>query len=112
MKMGITIRQEGPNVLLIADGKLVSIMPWDAAQEVAKAMLSQAKKAEEIAKADSIIMDNAILLRAGVPIGLSSHPKIRDETKKEAVHNRDLRRYMPNVKSLELFHPPTIKQVN
>jgi hypothetical protein len=112
MKLGITTRQEGENVLLIVDGKLISVMPWNAAQKVSMAILSQAKKAEEIAKAESIIHDNAILHRAGSPIGLSTHPKILEETKKEAVHNKELRRYMPNIKTKEFVFPPSIRNVS
>jgi len=110
-EMGMTIRQEGTNVLLISNGKLVSIMPWQAAIAVSQAILSKAKQAEEIANAANVIHDNAILHRAGVGIGLSSNSKIVEETKKEMISNRDLRRYMPNIKSTEIVHAPVIKHV-
>lgn len=106
----ITLKQEGANVLLIVDGKLVSIMPWQAAEQVSKALLAQARKAEEIDKAENIIHDNAILTRAGFPMGLSNHPLIIEETKKEAAHNRDLRRYIPKIGTMEVVHCPSVKQ--
>lgn len=79
-------------------------LPW--------ALLEKASMAEEHARANEIILDSAILLRAGVPIGLSSNPKIQAEARKEAVWNRDLRRYMRGggIASGEQFGAPTITQ--
>jgi len=107
----IQIKQEGGRVLLGNRDKMVADMPWDAAIQVAKAIMSQAKKAEEYAKANQIIFDHALLTRVGFPVGLSNNPKIITEVKKEAVSNRDLRRYLPGgVKSGEVFGTPTITQ--
>lgn len=105
------IRQEGANVMVIENGKTVAIWPWHIADVVARAITMKARQAEEIAKAEQIIMDNAIIHRAGLPFGLSNHPKILQETKKEALYNRNLRRYMPNIKTNELVFTPVIRSL-
>lgn len=102
---------EGTRVLLVSDGRAVLNVPWEAALGIGKAMVAAARKAEETAKAAEIIMDQAILTRAGAPIGLSNNPAIQKEAGKEAAWNRDLRRYMPGgVKSEEVFGTPTLKK--
>ena len=73
------------------DGRL----SWESADFIALLSTRAARQAEEYCKANRIIMDNALLQRSGFPIGLSDHPKIKDESIKEALHNRDLRRYLP-----------------
>ena len=91
----LTVHQEGERVQLIANGQLVADMPWDAALALAHALRIKAKEAEETIKAEAIAIDQAILLRLGVPIGLTDHPDIRAEARKEAAWNSDLRRYIP-----------------
>lgn len=109
------VRQEGAKVVLIYNGKLICELTWEAAGSVAKAIHTQAKKAEEIAKAEEIIYDQAILTRTGFPIGLSNHPAILQEAMKEAAWNRDLRRYIPparafGIQSQEVFGAPVIRR--
>ena len=72
-------------------------VPWEVADQIAKKSTRAARLAEEVCKANQVIMDNAILQRSGVlpGIGLSNHPLIKEETIKEALHDRDLRRYLP-----------------
>lgn len=83
--------------------------PPDVAIEVARAMLAQARQAEEFMRANDLILDNAVLLRAGVPIGLSDNPDIVRETIKEAQHNSELRRFMPGgIKSTAVVGTPTV----
>ncbi len=107
----LKVKQDGQRVLLGSSDKLIADMPWQAALALGKALISQAKRAEEEACASQIIYDHAILTRAGVNVGLSNHPKILQEVKKEAVYNSDLRRYMPGgVKSKEVFGTPTVTQ--
>ena len=90
---------ENGRVIFVFDGKLAfdGGIPWEQADEIARQATRAARLAEEICKANQIIMDNALLHRSGVlpGIGLSDHPKIKDESIKEALHNRDLRRYLP-----------------
>lgn len=103
------IRQNADKVQIIKDGKLVMEMPWDAALEFTRAMRGVARLAETYAKANAVIIDHAILLRAGVPIGLTDGEKFHDEVAKEAAHNRDLRRYMPGgVKSKAIVGTPSV----
>lgn len=105
----ITIRREGTRVLLIVDGRAVAEMPWRKADELAVAIRSKARAAEEQEKALEVARDNAILLRAGVRIGLSDDPRIREETGKIAAWDRNLRRYMPGgIRSQELVGTPAV----
>lgn len=107
----ITIRQQRDRVLLIVDGKTILDMPWDAAQEIIKLFYIQAKKAEEYARAEQIVADQAILTRAGFPIGLSNNRDILEEAANEAAWNSALRRYMPlkGIRSGESFGTPALK---
>lgn len=105
----VTLRHEGERVLLIAEGRAVLDMPWEAADELARALTVQARRAEELSKAMPIARDAAVLLRAGVPMGLSSHPKIKAEAVKIARDDRNLRRYMPGgIRSTEQFGAPAV----
>ena len=72
-------------------------VPWEVADKIAQQSTRAARLAEEFCKVNQVIMDNALLARSGVlpGIGLSDHPKIKEESIKEALHNRDLRRYLP-----------------
>ena len=87
---------ENGRVIFVFDGKVAfgGGVPWEQADLIARQATRAARLAEEICKANQIIMDNALLQRSGFPIGLSDHPKIKDETIKEALHNRDLRRHL------------------
>lgn len=105
----LRIRQEGSDVLLIRGGKLLVRLPWDAALVVARELHQAGKLAEEQAKAEGIVMDQAIVLRAGMPFGLSSDPRIQREAGKEAAWNSKLRRYMPGgIKSQEQVGRPAV----
>jgi hypothetical protein len=109
MTGGLRIRHDGDRVQLIVDGVCVANMPWDAALEVSAIIKSQAKSAEQYAKAHTVIYDHAILLRAGAPVGLSSDPRMIDEAAKLAAWDTSLRRYMPGgVKSSEAFGVPMV----
>ena len=59
------------------------------------------------------IFDQAILRRAGAPIGLNANPKVEVEAAKESQWNRDLRRFqkpgVKPIKSTEVFGLPKIK---
>ena len=79
------------------------------ALELAEALRTQAKRAEEWEKASQIAADQAVLLRAGIPIGLTSHPVIQAEAAKIAAWDRDLRRYLPGgVRSQSVVGAPSI----
>lgn len=102
-------------VLLLIDGRLVADIPHQSAIDVSNAIRSVAKQAEEWDQAERIAMDQAILTRCGAPFGLTNNPKIMGEAIKEALHNRDLRRYIPPARALgiqtrEMFGTPTLIQ--
>lgn len=104
----ITIGADGPRVLLTVEGRTLSL-PWEAADELATALRQKARQAEEAAKALLIAGDHAILLRLGIPLGLSNRPDIQHEAAQIAQYDRDLRRYLPGgVRSREAFGTPTI----
>jgi len=106
----INLKQDGARVLLIVDGALIASLPWEASLEVSRALRSVGKLAEEYAKAGEIVLDQAIMTRAGWPfMGLSGNPKILEEAAKEAAWNSDLRRYLPGgVKSEAHLYPPGV----
>jgi hypothetical protein len=108
MGKSISVRQEGPNVLLIIGGRATEL-PWNAALDVANALREKAKDAEEIAKAEGIIFDQALLIRTGAPLGFSSNPDIQKEAGKEAAWNSDLRRHIPGgVRATEQMGRPGV----
>ena len=84
-------------------------MPWEAALELAAALQAKAKLAEEYAKAEDVARDQAILMRAGAPIGITNIPGVLDLAKQIATSDRDLRRFMPNnIKTEEKFGSPVV----
>lgn len=111
MQERVAIRQEGTRVLVLKNGVCIFDMPWEAALAFADGLKAKGKKAEELAKANQIVSDQAVLMRAGAPFALTSHPAILDEARKEAATNRDLRRYTPtpSVASGERFGVPSVK---
>jgi len=106
----IRIRTEGADVILIAEGKAVITAPWNAALDIAHELVAAARRAEEHAKAENIIFDNALLIRSGAPFGLSSHKDIVAESIKEAGHNTTIRRHMPGgIKSTSIVGAPEVR---
>lgn len=104
----VTIGTDGTRVLLTVDGKTVSI-PWEHADEIARGLTVKARAAEEEQKALGIAADNALLLRVGVPVGLSNRRDILAESASIAQYDRDLRRHLPGgIKSREVFGTPAI----
>lgn len=90
----LQIRQEGQRVIVISNGQAILDLPWDAALAVAQAIRVKALLAEEQAKAEAIALDQALLLRLGIPLGLTGNRSIQQEAYKEAAWNSDLRRYI------------------
>ena len=106
----VRVHQDGPHVELIIEGRSLR-MPWNVALDLSKALNRKARDAEEIAKAESIIFDSALLIRTGAPLGFTDNPDIQKEAAKEAVNNSDLRKYLPGgVKATEQFGRPNIHQ--
>lgn len=96
----VTVRREGTRVLVLHNGRKLLDLEHDAAQALAKALYVQSKQAEEEAEATRIIVDQAILTRLGVPIGLTNRPDLLKEACNEAAWNSKLRRYIPLSKAL------------
>jgi len=90
----LQIRQEGQRVVVISNGQAILDLPWDAALACATAIRVKALLAEEQAKAEAIAFDQALLLRLGIPLGLTGNRSIQQEAYKEAAWNSDLRRYV------------------
>ena len=90
----LQIRQEEQRVIVISNGKAILDLPWDAALAIAQAIRVKALLAEEQAKAEAIVFDQALLTRLGVPFGLTGNKAIQQEARKEAAWNSDLRRYI------------------
>lgn len=91
----ITIRQEGVQVVVIKNGRALMDLHWDAALALARAIMTQARKAEEQAKAEDIAIDQAFLARAGIPFKITNRPDIMDRARVEAQHNSTLRKQLP-----------------
>ena len=107
----VRIHQEGPEVLLVIDGRALN-MPWHVALDIARALEKKARKAEEIAKSEGLIFDQALLIRTGAPLGFTDNPDIQQEAAKEAAHSSDLRKYLPGgVKATEQFGSPNVKRM-
>lgn len=79
-------------VVLLIDGHYLCDMPWQSVDEYARVLKGAARMAENVESAEKQVLDQAVLLRAGMPVGLSNDKRVFDEAKKEAVHNRELRR--------------------
>ncbi len=113
-KLNINVKQsqrDGTKVFVNLDNRTFLELDWRCADELARSLTAIARKCEELERAPAIARDHAILLRAGVPIGLTDNPKIKELAVSIAAHDRDLRRYMPNgIKSEENFGVPTIKR--
>lgn len=106
----LNVSADGANVQLAYNGKLVADMDWSVALALAKALIVKGKQAEEWAKADQVMGDQALMLRTNAPFGLTSNRAILQEAAKEAQWGSELRRYLPmkGVPSKEAFGTPSI----
>lgn len=105
-RCNIARRENAPSVLMFG-----TEVPPGVATLLSNTMIAKANLAIETRPkvAERLAVDGAILLRAGVPLGLTNHPKILAMTKTEAESNRDLRRHMSGIKSEVQFGTPAIK---
>ena len=109
----ITVRREGTRVLLLHNGRLLADLTHQAAAALARAIHVQAKRAEEEDAALDIIADQALLIRAGVPIGLSSRRDILELAANDAAWSSTLRRALPGgIRSKAVFGTPRIRKVD
>ena len=108
----VRIRVVGPEVLVIVDDRAVLQCPWNAVLDIAHELIAKAREAEEYAKAENIIFDNALLIRSGAPFGLSNNRDIVAESVKEAGHNTTIRRHMPGgIKSETIVGAPVVRKM-
>jgi hypothetical protein len=118
MRQEVSIRQDGPRVIVAFKGKEL-LMSAASARQIAHGLLFQAGKAEEIEQRERAVFDQAILYRTGAPMGLLHDVSLDRQAMTEAAWNSKLRRYIPaSVKAKGrlgvptiISHPPTpIKQ--
>lgn len=109
-----------------ADAQVGYLLPTDAralgldcergiAMQIAAALHYAGAVAEEfdVQRAQQVALDNALLLRLGVPVGLSDNPKILAESGKEAAWNTELRRAIPmGVKATTVVGTPSLTRHN
>lgn len=101
----ITVRRDGLRVLILLDGRLLLEMPWQQADVLASALKAQARRAEELAEVDTLIEQQALVIRKGVPFGLTDRPDINAEAKKEAAWGQTPRKYIPQSNYRGVFTP-------
>lgn len=105
----VTARDGGDVVVVVTPDGKAHELPWQVADELAKALRAQARRVEEREHAERLALDAAIVFRAGAPFGLTSHPKIQAEAVKLALGDRSLRRYMPGgVRSRVMLGAPSV----
>ena len=112
----VRLRQEYTQVLVIdcTTGKAILDLPYQAAILLGRGLIEYGKRAEQAAAADHVVFDQAFALRAGVPFGFSTDPKVKDEARKEASHNRELRKMIPHTPDERRgdVEPPVIVGLN
>lgn len=107
----LSVRSDGDMVLIVNRSALAIDMPVATARELWTATAAKAREAEELASAEKVAMDAAILHRSGAPFGVAHAPVIRKEAAKLAQHDDKLRRYMKDgIKSAEVVPAPTVTQ--
>lgn len=112
MKSRLRILQDADHVLLLHDGRLIGRLPWQTAQALSGALRSVASQAEEWSVAERIAADQALLLRRGVPLGLTNSARIRAAADQLSQWDRSLRRIVPatrGISSKEAFGVPEIR---
>ena len=91
----VTVKRDGTYIIVEMSVKAI---PWDAALEVAKAITIKAREIEADIKAGRIIDDQALLIRLGIPLGLTNKPELLKAAKNESVYSPELRRYITGAK--------------
>lgn len=102
----VRVKRDGLNVIIEyragTDVSSINVIPWDAALEVARALMVQVKRIQEDVNAGRLISDQALLIRLGIPLGLANNPNIKKEAFKDAQYDPLLRKYItgPRVKGI------------
>jgi hypothetical protein len=109
--IAIRITHDGDHVQLVVNGALVFNIPWQQALDVSRAIHQHAKRAEETAKAEQIIHQEAALMRSGAPLSLVTRWDMKREAGKEAAWGW-VRRYLPNrIRQTGHVFAPTVRQL-
>lgn len=106
--MKVLVRTEGTKVLLAVDDQRFLEIGWQEADQLARSLLAKAREAEQLAKVDGLILDQGLLMRAGMPFSLTKDQKVIDAAKVEAAHNRLFRRALPSIRSTEVVGMPSL----
>ena len=112
-KPGVIDVLELPNghVDVLLHGALWFNASLEDARRIGQAILQVANLVEEEEDHARITHEQAILTRSGAPFGLTNHPAILAEAKKEAEGNRDLRRFMaPAFRGRTMVGLPVLQQ--
>lgn len=79
----------------LVGGKLVLALPIPIEAAFRKQLFHAARGAEEVAKANEQIAQDALLTRSGAPFSMIRNPKAREEAIKEAQWDSKARKKMP-----------------
>ena len=104
-------RPGGDRAVLLVNGRLTADFPPEVAVLFGRQLMSLGQQMLNDANPNNTIHDQAVLMRAGIPIGFSDNKKILSEAHNQAQHNRDLRRYMRNatgIPSKAIVGTPTL----
>lgn len=99
-------------ILLLCNGQVVTNFPPEVAEHLARGLISLSREILNDRRLEQQILDQAILRRAGVPIGLSNNVAVQKEAAKEAQWNGKLRRFMPAMRGIPsnvLFGLPRVR---
>lgn len=112
MKESIRSIIHNDKCVLLINGQLAADMPPQVARQLAAALIQQAQLIDNEQRQRDNLQDQAILMRAGVPINIAASRSTLKEAHNMAQWDRDLRRYMrnaPGIESREVFGLPTIR---
>ena len=90
----VTIREEGDKVLVIF-GDRALLIPPEAAKMIATELQSKAQIILNRANPELQAYDQALLLRTGIPIDITTDKRIFEMARNEAVNNREIRKNVP-----------------
>lgn len=100
------------NVLILKkEGELFRLqfgMRWQDALAFAQIIIAQARKAEEYAKANQQIAQEALLIKSGAPFSMVTDPRMREAARVEAAHGVGRKLVAPHAPSVREVFPPII----
>lgn len=102
--LDIAVESAGPAVIVTIRGGRWFEFNYRTTDQILKSLSKAIAPLEEIAKAEQLIGDEAILLRTGLPIGLAQNRRIKREAWKKAEDVKIPGGVIPQA----VFYPPTI----